>query len=338
MRKIIFAMFCILAILTTIPTAVMASGITVTPETIYVGDQVTFSIPSTVILWGRWCGAPFPFPVIFSIYETDWNFGDGSSATLWFTSSATHMYETAGVHEVTTHAIYRHRFVCPGFPPYWMPIPRSYSVTIVVQPPLDVINPVADAGPDQIVFEGTTVTFDGSASSDNVGITDYTWTFIDVTTKTLHGEKPTYTFNTPGVYTVTLKVTDAAGNWDTDTVVITVVITATIDIDPDTLNLKSKGKWITCYIELPSGYDVNNIDLSTILLNHLVPAQLEPTEIGDYDEDTIPDLMVKFNRADVCSLLSLGNEVEITITGALVDGIHQFEGSDTIRVISEGKT
>jgi len=48
--------------------------------------------------------------------------------------------------------------------------------------------------------------------------------------------------------------------------------------------------------------------------------------------------MVKFNRADVCSLLSLGNEVEITITGALVDGIHQFEGSDTIRVISEGKT
>lgn len=28
-------------------------------------------------------------------------------------------------------------------------------------------------------------------------------------------------------------------------------VTAEIDIDPDTLNLKSNGKWITCYIELP---------------------------------------------------------------------------------------
>jgi len=63
---------------------------------------------------------------------------------------------------------------------------------------------------------------DGSASSDNIGITAYTWTFTDVTTKTLTGEKPTYTFNTPGVYTITLNVTDVTGNWATDTIVITV--------------------------------------------------------------------------------------------------------------------
>jgi PKD repeat protein len=31
------------------------------------------------------------------------------------------------------------------------------------------------------------------------------------------------TFNTPGVYTITLNVTDAAGNWATDSVIITVL-------------------------------------------------------------------------------------------------------------------
>lgn len=34
---------------------------------------------------------------------------------------------------------------------------------------------------------------------------------------------PDYTINTPGVYAVTLNITDAAGNWATDTVLITVL-------------------------------------------------------------------------------------------------------------------
>lgn len=84
--------------------------------------------------------------------------------------------------------------------------------------------PIANAGPDQTVYEDAgTVTFDGSGSSDNVGIVSYVWTFTDVTTKTLTGQKPAYTFNTPGAYTVTLNVTDASGNWATDTVIITVL-------------------------------------------------------------------------------------------------------------------
>jgi len=99
----------------------------------------------------------------------------------------------------------------------------------------DATKPVADAGSDQTVNEDTLVTLDGSSSTDNVGITVYTWTFTDVTTKTLFGEKPTYTFNMPGVYTITLNVTDAAGNWAIDTVVITVldVTKPVADAGPD---------------------------------------------------------------------------------------------------------
>jgi parallel beta-helix repeat protein len=88
---------------------------------------------------------------------------------------------------------------------------------------LDITDPVANAGPDRTIDEDVSTTLDGSASTDNVGITGYTWTFTDVTVKTLTGEKPVYTFSSPGVFTITLNVTDAAGNWAIDTVVITVL-------------------------------------------------------------------------------------------------------------------
>ena len=115
-------------------------------------------------------------------------------------------------------------------------------------------------------------------------------------------------------------------------IVVSSKLQTTIDIDPDTLNLKSKGKWITCYIELPDGYDVTKINISTILLNDTTPAEGHPTDIGDYDNDDVPDLMVKFDRQDVIAILEPGDNVEIKITGELNDGTH-FEGIDYIRVI-----
>lgn len=111
-------------------------------------------------------------------------------------------------------------------------------------------------------------------------------------------------------------------------------VEAIIDIDPDTLNLKSKGKWVTCYIELPEDYDVSDIDTSTVKLNYEdfdeISAELHPTEVGDHDTDGIPDLMVKFDRQELIAILSVG-EAKLTITGE-VNG-SPFEGTDTINVI-----
>ncbi len=113
------------------------------------------------------------------------------------------------------------------------------------------------------------------------------------------------------------------------------VVQATIDINPDALNLNSKGKWITCYIELSEDYDVEDIEVSTIKLNGEVPAESRPTGIGDCDGDGIAELMVKFDRSAVQEILQAGNDVEITVTGELNDDT-KFEGSDTIRVIDKG--
>ncbi|RLF70558.1 MAG: hypothetical protein DRN40_04310 [Thermoplasmata archaeon] len=89
----------------------------------------------------------------------------------------------------------------------------------------DMTPPVADAGEDIVVDEDTPITFDGSGSVDNIEIVNYTWTFYDEANVTLTGVKPTYFFKNPGFYVVTLNVTDAAGNWDTDTVNVTVLDT-----------------------------------------------------------------------------------------------------------------
>ncbi len=106
---------------------------------------------------------------------------------------------------------------------------------------------------------------------------------------------------------------------------------ARIDFDPDTLNLDSKGKWVTVYIELPAGHDVSEIIVSSIKLNGVVPAEESPTAIGDYDNDGVMDLMVKFSRSSVQTVVSLGESV-ITVTGELSDGT-AFSGTDTIQVI-----
>ena len=110
------------------------------------------------------------------------------------------------------------------------------------------------------------------------------------------------------------------------------LIDAFVDIDPNTLNLKSRGRWIKTYIELPEGYDVNNIDVSTVRLNDEILAELHPTEIGDYDIDGIPDLMVKFNRQDLIAILSTG-EATLAITGRVSGTL--FIGRDKIGVINE---
>jgi len=99
--------------------------------------------------------------------------------------------------------------------------------------PYDKTRPVADAGPDQLVLKGTNVTFDGSKSSDNLGmvdygIMDYTWTFTDNTAKVLADVEVNYTFSNIGNFNVTLNVSDYSGNWDTDQMWVNVTETKLI--------------------------------------------------------------------------------------------------------------
>ena len=95
----------------------------------------------------------------------------------------------------------------------------------------DTTPPVADAGPDQTVLLGRLVEFDGSASSDDILIETYEWSFeYDGESQILHGVNPLFNFDVTGTYTVTLTVTDEAGNADTDTMVVNVLVA---DVDEE---------------------------------------------------------------------------------------------------------
>jgi len=128
-------------------------------------------------------------------------------------------------------------------------------------------------------------------------------------------------------------------------------VLASVDVNPDTLNLKSNGEWVTAYIELPEGYELNMI-ISVVLrvptgedTYTLVKMEESPSTVGDYDGDGIGDLMIKFDRSMVIAALgaedvvdgSQGNDDEVTLTISGVVSNTVFAGQDIIRVKKLGK-
>ncbi len=121
------------------------------------------------------------------------------------------------------------------------------------------------------------------------------------------------------------------------------LVPADLDIVPKTLNLRSKGKWITAHIELSEDYNISDIDRTTIVLNDTVPVDPfwmdKPLKsvIGDHDDDGVADLMVKFDRQAVIEYLKTkvitDAEVTLAITGE-TNGA-SFEVTDTIKVIGQ---
>ena len=116
-------------------------------------------------------------------------------------------------------------------------------------------------------------------------------------------------------------------------------IEAEVRCHPRSLNDWSKGNWITCYIELPTGYDPREIDADMVLFNGALKPELDPKYsfvvdeseyITDNDNDGVQERMVKFNREEVQAILPLGVYAEILISGFLEDGT-EFGGNDGIR-------
>ncbi|MBN1622457.1 MAG: T9SS type A sorting domain-containing protein [Endomicrobiales bacterium] len=118
-------------------------------------------------------------------------------------------------------------------------------------------------------------------------------------------------------------------------------VSATIDIDPNVINLQSNGNFITAYIELSDGYDVNQIKIDTVKISKIesqeitpINALASPTAVGDYDSDSDPDLMVKFDFPTLKPLLQAG-EATIEIKGNLMDNT-EFTGTDIVTIQESG--
>lgn len=122
-----------------------------------------------------------------------------------------------------------------------------------------------------------------------------------------------------------------------------IIVDAVVDVDPNTLNLNSNGKWVTCYIELPTGHDVNDIDGQTVTLDTVsaymgdegwASPQANEGNTMDHDGDGVRERMVKFDRSAVQAVLKQG-VATVAVTGKLLNQTipTSLRGTDLIKVI-----
>ncbi|MEW6070067.1 MAG: PKD domain-containing protein, partial [Candidatus Thermoplasmatota archaeon] len=163
------------------------------------------------------------------IVNYTWEFGDGG---VGYGVNTTHVYTTLGTYIVTLTVKDDDGDT------------NSDTCTVNVT---DNLPPIANAGPDQYVYVHQIVQFNGSASFDPDGnIANYTWNFNDPYNQTPgYGATPMHIYTHPGIYTVTLTVTDDKGAKAMDICLVYVYNNLPPEVDPGTDQIR------------PFGYPVN---------------------------------------------------------------------------------
>jgi len=108
--------------------------------------------------------------------------------------------------------------------------------------------------------------------------------------------------------------------------------TATLRVEPRTLNLRSRGRWITATVTLDSA-TAADVDLASLAVDGIAPDRVQVLN------DTA--IQLKIPRGELIATLpdppKFGVPVTLTLTGEWEDG-GSFTAMDSIRVIRSGKT
>jgi len=193
------------------------------PPTATLSPSTTLTTPGSAVSFGSTAASP---DTGGSIAGYSWNFGDpgSGSANTATAPNPTHVYGTPGVYPVT------------------MVVTDDLGVTTTktAQVTVDAAPTAAFTVSRNPVTAGSAVGFDASGSSDSVGtITGYRWNFGDPGSadNTSTGRTPSHLYGTPGTYTVSLTVTNDAGQtttWNASISVNSVTTTTTTAPTPPT--------------------------------------------------------------------------------------------------------
>jgi PKD repeat protein len=209
--------------------------------------------------------------------------------------------------------------------------------------------PVAALDPAyQEITAGEAASFDTSGSYDEDGhIISYSFDFGDGSR--VAGASAEHLFYDVGIYTVTLTVTDDKGATGSAQAQVAVsAVPAAIELFPKTLNLKSKGKWVSATIGLPAEYDVSLIDIGTVCIaegDSPLMFALDDPKYGfvanvDKGSNGTGVLRVKFDRQLlVNAITNPSDETELRLQAKVYhnDGFVAFSGTCFVRTIMPGK-
>jgi len=233
------ALMLVLSVLSPIGTVAAVDGITVAQQadstTINPGDTITFTTDVSVDdsqIEANSIGLQTDRPGGWEITRQDGTFlGAGPDGWLWFSppgvSGSDTVQYTVEVPDDATNGDYDISVTASTEGG----ASTTDTTTITVQPEQTNTAPDADAGDDQTVDEGDTVTLDASGSSDQDGDSlSYSWTVTDVAGTSVSlsdAATATPTFTAPSVdsettLTFQVEVADGNGGTDTDSVSVTV--------------------------------------------------------------------------------------------------------------------
>jgi PKD repeat protein len=177
-----------------------------------------------------------------------WNFGDGAGTGISSTPTTTHTYNATGTHNVVVTATNSVNTL-------------TATTTIIITN----ATPLANAGADQIVFVNSTVTLNGSGSTDPDGHTPlvYRWTQTDGTNVVLNNaSNVTATFSaptTPQVLSFTLRVSDTFGASSSDTVMVTVTDRSIMGLSAQTSAPSPVGRAVAFTATITDGTNVTYV-------------------------------------------------------------------------------
>ena len=117
--------------------------------------------------------------------------------------------------------------------------------------------------------------------------------------------------------------------------------TGNADCDPNTINLRSSGQWITCYLEPDPPHLAADVVAVTVRLDSWLGPVLDAKHgfswdpegyLVDHDLDGTMERLLKFDRQLLAARLTVGEHVFL-IEGQFTDGLTFKIVSETIRVI-----
>jgi PKD repeat protein len=233
---------------------------------------------------------------------------------------------------------------------------------VTALPYLSNKKPVAILTPETIsVKVGEPVEWDAAESYDEDGtIVSYEWDYGDGVVSPLGvntlaksstddnsgGPQSSYVYSDSGTYFVTLTVTDDQGATDTVQAEVHVQpLSVSVYFSPSKLNLKSREKWITATLTVPSGYDARMIDPDSLSIVLEGKAEFKAHSLyrhglfcKHYQKRSrkIRYLRVKFDRQALIEALDgATGETILNVTGLISsnasDAIN-FSGAGTIQV------